>query len=122
MPKIKFINEKKEIEVESGANLRQAALENGIQVHQHMVNLPESLVKIANCHGMGTCGTCHVHIKKGMENCSPKGAFEKFRLGVATFSIGHEDEIRLACQTKVLGDIEVETRPKLNLSGEHFWE
>lgn len=122
MPKVKFLNEKKEIEVETGANLRQAAIANGISLHHHLVDMPEKLAQLANCHGLGTCGTCHVHIKKGMENCSPKTTMESVRLALATFNIGHEDEVRLACQTKVLGDIEVETRPKINLSGEHFWE
>jgi hypothetical protein len=35
--------------------------------------------------------------------------------------IGHEDTMRLACQTKVLGDMEVETGPQLNLFGENFF-
>lgn len=122
MPKIKFVNEKKEIEVPAGANLRKVAIENGIAVHQHIVPMPDKLAQLANCHGIGTCGTCHVHIKKGMENCSPKGQWEKLRLGLATFSIGHEQEVRLACQTKVMGDIEVVTKPPINLSGERFWE
>src|SRR5690349_15881072 len=33
MPKIKFVNEKKEVDVEPGANLRQVALQQGIQLY-----------------------------------------------------------------------------------------
>jgi hypothetical protein len=29
--------------------------------------------------------------------------------------------LRLSCQAKVYGDIEVETQPPLNLHGERFW-
>ncbi len=35
--------------------------------------------------------------------------------------IGHEEEMRLSCQTKVYGDCKVEARPDLNLHGEKFW-
>jgi hypothetical protein len=35
--------------------------------------------------------------------------------------IGNEDTMRLACRTKVLGDMEVETGPELNLFGENFF-
>ena len=33
-----------------------------------------------------------------------------------------EDEMRLACQTTVNGDIEVETQPPVRITGEKFWE
>jgi hypothetical protein len=35
--------------------------------------------------------------------------------------IGHEDTMRLACMTKVFGDIEVESCPEVNLFGENFF-
>jgi len=35
--------------------------------------------------------------------------------------IGHEDTMRLACQTRVTGDIEVETQPKMDLFGVNFF-
>jgi hypothetical protein len=41
---------------------------------------------------------------------------------LASFAfIGNEHQMRLACMTQVLGDIEVETRPELNLFGENFF-
>lgn len=141
MPKITFVNEKKEIEVEHGANLRESALANGIPLHHHGFGGPSGLAARLNCSvlpdlvkrklgkdstlaplvGGGACGTCHLYVKKGIENCSPKTGREKLRLAVAAFSIGHENEVRLACQTQVLGDIEVQTHPPLNLFGEKFW-
>ena len=36
--------------------------------------------------------------------------------------IGHEHEMRLACQARVNGDCSVVTQPALNLSGETFWQ
>ena len=114
MAKVKFIKEKKTIEVKEGSNLREEAIKAEIPLYRKRH-------KYTNCRGHGTCGTCRVLIKKGMENASPMGKWEKLRLGMSMVSIGFEDEMRLACQTKVNGDIEVETEPALNISGEQFW-
>jgi ferredoxin len=114
MPKVKFINEEKTIDVPAGSNLRLEALKAGINVYRWRHS-------IFNCHGHATCGTCRVLIRKGAENTSPMTRLEKFRLGVSMVSIGFENQMRLSCQTNVTGDIEVETRPPLNMSGEKFW-
>src|SRR5262245_32105359 len=118
MPKITFVNdknEKVETEVPAGTNLRKAARATGVPVYK-------GLSKFLNCHGLGLCGTCHVLVKQGKENLSPKGRMEKFRLGLMIASIGHEDEMRLSCQTTVNGDCTVETTPPFNWSGENFWQ
>ena len=67
-------------------------------------------------------------IAKGMENTNKMGLWEKFKFRVpfpdplhCLHYIGHEDTMRLACQTKVQGDIEVETGPEMNLFGEMFF-
>jgi ferredoxin len=36
--------------------------------------------------------------------------------------IGHESDLRLACQCQVNGDCEVQVQPAMNWSGEKFWE
>ena len=115
MPKVKFIKEKKEIEVPAGANLRQEARKAGIEVYS-------GLARYLNCFGHGTCGTCRVLVKKGMENLSPRGPLERFTLFRMLATIGHEQEMRLSCQVKVLGDCTVETQPQQNWSGENFWQ
>jgi ferredoxin len=128
MPLVKFIKENKEIDVPHGANLRQEAIKAGINVHQGVNGFGATINKILNCHGIGQCGTCRVLITKGMENTSPMGVVEKIRfynpvpdpLPCMSF-IGNEDTMRLACRTQVLGDIEVETGPQLNLFGENFF-
>ena len=115
MPKVVFVNEKKEIEVPDGANLREEAHKAGIEVYK-------GLSRYLNCFGHGTCGTCRVLVKKGIENLSPKGRMERFTLLRMFSSLGHEHEMRLSCQCTVNGDIEVETQPAFNLSGENFWQ
>ena len=119
MPKVTFINEKMEIEVPAGSNLREEARKAGINIY------PGSS-KYLNCHGFGMCGTCKVLVKKGMENLSPKSTVEKINMSMHPLTmlamIGHEDEMRLACQCKVNGDCTIETTPSFNVSGENFWQ
>jgi ferredoxin len=119
MPKVVFVNEKKEIEVPAGANLREEARKAGIQLYK-------GLHRYVNCLGHGLCGTCQVLVKKGMENLNPKGRLERFTLATAPTAmfavVGHEDEMRLSCQVQVNGDCTIETRPAFNWSGDNFWQ
>ena len=128
MPVVKFVKENKEIEVPVGANLRQEALKAGINVHQGVNGFGAKLNKIINCHGLGQCGTCRVKIIKGMDHTNAMGLIEKARFynplpdPIPCLSyIGNESTMRLACRVKVMGDIEVETGPELDLFGENFF-
>ena len=117
MPTIKFIKEKKDVEVEQGANLRQVALKEGISLYP-------GIHHYINCVGFAGCASCRVLVRKGLENVTPAGWWEKFRLlwpdtGMAR--LGHEQDMRLACQMRVNGDVEIETRPPMNWHGEKFW-
>lgn len=118
MPTIKFLKEKKTVEVPAGANLRTEAMKNGVEVY-------EGIEKVLHCPGFGLCTACKVHIKKGAENCSKQTWWEKiniFKHPIAFFArIGHEKEFRLSCQTCVNGDVEVETTPEFNWHGEKYW-
>jgi ferredoxin len=115
MPKVAFVNEKQEIEVPDGANLRLEAKKAGIDLYG-------GLHRYLNCRGNGLCGTCKVLVKKGTENLSPKGLLERFKLATMLSAIGHEDEMRLACQARVHGDCSVVTQPSFNISGDNFWQ
>ena len=122
MPKVTFVNqknEKKEVEVPEGANLRVEAMKAAVPVYK-------GLSRLLNCHGLGLCGTCRVLVKQGMENLSPKTRRERFNLTMHPMTmlatIGHENEMRLSCQVRVLGDCTVETTPAFNWSGENFWQ
>lgn len=132
MPLVKFINEKKEIEVPEGAVLRTEAIKAGINLNCGVNGYGESINKIMNCHGFGLCGTCRVLITKGIENTNKLTSREwvKFKTPLPTpvpdpipclAYIGHEDTMRLACMTKVFGDIEVESNVEVNLFGENFF-
>lgn len=114
MPIIKFVDEKKEVQVPQGANLRKAAQMAGVQLYPH-------IHQVLNCHGLGQCGSCRVLITKGMDNVNRMGLMEKLRLKASMAFIGNEDTMRLSCKTVVNGDIEVKTRPGLNLFGESFF-
>jgi ferredoxin len=128
MPIIKFVKEKKEIDVPAGTNLRRAALMAGVNPHSIVNGIGAGLTKRLNCFGNGLCGTCRVFIVKGKENVSRMGVMEKIKFHnpvpdplPALHFIGNEDKLRLACQTLVNGDIEVETAPTLDLFGENFF-
>lgn len=110
MPKIKFLREGVELDVPQGANLRQCAMQHGVQLYR-------GIFQKLNCHGLGQCAECRVLVKKGMENTSKPNLIEKARALLGFYRVGHEDEMRLACQTKVLGDIEVHTQPEFNWFG-----
>ncbi len=118
MPTVTFVKEKKSIDVPEGANLRVEAMKNGVELYSG----PH---RYLNCRGNGLCCSCRVHVVDGQNNVSSRGFWETLNTWInplGFFSrIGHEKEMRLACQTKVLGDCKVEARPELNLHGEKFW-
>ncbi len=64
MANISFINEDKLVEAADGANLREKAIQNQIDIYTLKG-------KVVNCGGYGQCGTCVVEIISGMENLSP---------------------------------------------------
>jgi ferredoxin len=136
MPVIKFVKEKKEIEVPAGANLRTEAIKAGVNanciisgISEGVDNFVESVSEYVNCHGLGACGTCRVNIKSGMENTNKLTLVEKAHFKYvpipnplpALAYMGNESTMRLACKTIVNGDIEVETSPALDLYGENFF-
>jgi ferredoxin len=118
MPKVIFVNEKTEIEVPEGAILREEARKAGVELHKGME-------RYLNCRGHGLCGTCRVLVKKGGDNLTPRTLVERFNLATHPVSmlasLGHEEEMRLACQARVKGDCAVETQPGFNWAGENFW-
>lgn len=126
MPKVTFVNEKQEIDVPAGANLRKEARKAGVAIHGVALSLLNPVANVLNCMGNGMCGTCRVLVKKGMENLSAKGLIEKANLAAhpetMLVAIGNEQEIRLACQVTVNGDCTIETHPSINWDGENFWQ
>lgn len=99
MTNIKFVVEGKEIVAAQGANLREKALENGIDLYTLRG-------KLMNCGGYGQCGTCIVEVVEGMENLSERTEAEKRKLKKKP------DSYRLACQTLVNGPVTIITKPQ----------
>jgi ferredoxin len=98
MANITFVKENKEVIAADGANLREKALQNGVDLYTFKG-------KLMNCGGYGQCGTCIVEIISGRENLSPKTDFEKRKLKKKP------ENFRLACQTIVNGPVKVNTKP-----------
>ena len=99
MPTIRFAN--REFSCEQGANLRRellkskAPLYNGIAAGIH-------------CRGLGTCGTCAVKVDGDVSEMT---AIERWRLGFPPHR--RINDLRLACQCKVLGDVTIQKFPGL---------
>lgn len=93
MPKITA--QGKTFECQQGANLRQALLQNGVDLYNGQAAL-------INCYGIGTCGTCAVMVEGDV---TESGWRENARRSLPPHSLTQDR--RLACQTKVLGDVNV---------------
>jgi ferredoxin len=85
----------KVFECDRGSNLRKVLLE-------HEVELYNGNAKIINCMGIGTCGTCVVQVEGDVSEPNWK---DKARRSLPPHS--PTANRRLACQTKVLGDVRV---------------
>lgn len=99
MTTISFVKEDTEVIASIGANLREKAVQNRVDIYTLGG-------KLRNCGGYGQCATCVVEVAEGMENLSPKTDFEKRRLKKKP------DNYRLACQTMVNGSVKIITKPK----------
>lgn len=98
MPKVTVhdteTGEEKSFKVGYGGNLRKAALYKDISLYK-------GLHEFTNCHGMGSCGTCLVEVEP-MEHVSDHGFIEKLHK--------INGNRKLACRTKVYGDISIKTK------------
>lgn len=74
--------------VRTGTPLLSALLAKGMNI-------------LMSCGGNGLCATCHIHVREGMDQLSPKEAREHRTLALLARS---DSTSRLACQTRVLGD------------------
>lgn len=93
MPKITA--QGKTFECEPGANLRRELLNHGIALYNQQASA-------INCHGIGTCGTCAVQVEGAVSEPNWR---DRTRRSLPPHS--PERDLRLACQTQVLGDVRV---------------
>jgi len=88
--KIHLFKEDRSISCKANETLLEATLAAGLN-HVHA------------CGGQGKCSTCRVSVMDGTENCSPRSKAEQ----AIAQKLNLPAEIRLACQTKVVGDVSV---------------
>ncbi|MEM1251469.1 MAG: 2Fe-2S iron-sulfur cluster-binding protein [Cyanobacteria bacterium P01_H01_bin.21] len=93
MPKVTA--QGKTFECATGANLRRVLLDNDIDLYN-------GNAKLINCRGIGSCGTCAVLIEGEVSTANWK---DRGRRSLPPHN--SERPLRLACQTRVLGDIKV---------------
>jgi len=101
MPKVLFMPQNIEVEVDEGTVILDAALDNNIQLDH-------------NCGGNCACSTCHVVVEEGIETLGEPTEDELDMLDEAE---GLTDRSRLACQCKVKDYLVVRIPPK-----ESLWE
>ena len=64
-------------------------------------SLRNNVPHLSACGGVGKCSTCRVEIIDGLDNCSKRSLLEEKLAEKLKFP----DQIRLACQTKISGNI-----------------
>lgn len=98
MPRVHFVKQQVTVECPVGTNLRELALANDVDLYTFPANL-------LHCRGFGLCGTCRVKIDepRAVSVRTPRDESETGWEG---------PHYRLACQTKVLADLQVITNPR----------
>ena len=91
MPKVKFLPSQIEVEVKAGETLLDIALANDVSI-QHA------------CGGFCACTTCHCEVVEGFNHLDAPDGDEHERLEVLD---DRTEKSRLACQSKVRGDVVV---------------
>jgi ferredoxin len=97
MPTVRYGEES--IECERDAILRDVLIDAGIVPHN-------GAASAANCRGHGTCGTCAVAVEGPTSDPTRR---ERWRLDFPPHDAS--SGLRLACQTRVEGDLTVEKFP-----------
>jgi 2Fe-2S ferredoxin len=61
-----------------------------------------------SCGGKGECTTCAGLVLRGMKQLSPMGRYEEFNLVRQRGRLSLKTPVRLCCQARVHGDVEVQ--------------
>ncbi|MGC9505288.1 2Fe-2S iron-sulfur cluster-binding protein [Baaleninema sp.] len=85
----------KTFECDRGANLRRVLLEQGIDLYNGKAS-------VINCRGIGTCGTCAVRVEGEVSESNWR---DRTRRSLPPHDASRD--LRLSCQTQVLGDVRV---------------
>jgi len=90
MPRIDFHHDAEKEDDDRSCSLLEMSLQRNIP-HMHA------------CGGQGRCSTCRVEVFEGLDNVLPRNPVE----AELAKQKGLEDNIRLACQTRIRGDVSV---------------
>jgi len=90
MPKVEYVLYGKKFETERETTILKVSLQAGV---------PHTCV----CGGNARCSTCRVIIVEGLEFCTPRNAKEQ----ALAERLHFDSRIRLACQTKITGDVKL---------------
>ncbi|EQA43839.1 adenylate/guanylate cyclase catalytic domain protein [Leptospira broomii serovar Hurstbridge str. 5399] len=88
-----FFENDKEIQIEDSDGLRSLL----------QISLAEGIPHIHACGGNARCSTCRVLVLEGVDNLSPRNDKES----ALAERKGFPENVRLACQSRVLGDLKV---------------
>lgn len=92
-----FEKQDRTIQIESGANLREAAIGAKISIYAN-------IRKLLNCRGRGLCSSCQVEVVSGQ--VAPRNDIENKNLARA---LKKNPNLRLACQITVEDNLVVRT-------------
>lgn len=92
-----FLHEPDPIAYKDGETILEAALKNNINLDHE-------------CDGMGTCGTCRVFVRSGLEQLGKRNSIESEKAETLDYK-PHE---RLACQNKCVEGLELELPNKIS--------
>ena len=88
MPRLHCLPDGIDYDIEPGETVLEAGLRQGI-AHAHA------------CGGRAKCSTCRIWILDGVDDCAERNAAER----ALSDPLGFRPEVRLACQTRVSGDV-----------------
>lgn len=96
LPEVEAISERVSVNYLGEKSVKISPMQTILEA-SHSNDIPH----IWECGGSARCSTCRVMIVDGLENCLPRNSLEE-RLATRK---GFFPEIRLACQTRVVGDV-----------------
>jgi ferredoxin len=102
MPAVRFFREGITLSVPDGANLRDVALQAGVQLYR-------SFHVWSNCKGRGKCGSCRVEVSEPDAVLPEQRTDAEQRFLDRKFS---DRTTRLSCQVCVRGDVSVLTQDR----------
>lgn len=92
-----FLSEPEPIAYTQGETILEAALKNNVNLDHE-------------CDGMGTCGTCRVFVRSGLERLGKRNGIENEKAEI----LGYKPYERLACQNKCVEGLELEIPNKMS--------